>query len=193
MIDSKKEIWLMRHGETEWSAKSMHTSRTDLPLLPSGIKQAEELGEKLKGRSFELVLVSPMQRARETCRRAGYGDVARETDDLKEWDYGAYEGRSTAEIRKDHPTWSLWRDGVVDGEALEHVVARVQRVIQRCLAVDGDVALFAHGHVLRILTAVWLELTPDRGQLFMLGTGTISILGFEHDYRVIKRWNSPQV
>src|SRR6185437_6234954 len=97
------------------------------------IKQAEELGEKLKGRSFELVLVSPMQRARETCRRAGYGDVARETDDLKEWDYGAYEGRSTAEIRKDHPTWSLWRDGVVDGEALEHVGARVQRVIQRCL------------------------------------------------------------
>lgn len=193
MTDPKKEIWLMRHGETEWSAKGMHTSRTDLPLLPSGIRQAEELREKLKGRRFGMVLVSPMQRARETCRLAGYADIARVTDDLKEWDYGAYEGRTTADILKDCPTWSLWRDGPVDGESVVHVGARVQRVIQQCLHIDGDVALFAHGHVLRILTAVWLELTPDRGQLFMLGTGTISILGFEHDYRVIKRWNSPQV
>jgi probable phosphoglycerate mutase len=193
MIDSKKEIWLMRHGETEWSAKGMHTSRTDLPLLPSGVRQAEELRDELNDRKFRLVLVSPMQRARETCRLAGYGDVARVTDDLKEWDYGAYEGRTTADIRKDHPTWSLWRDGVVDGEVVQHVGTRVQRVIEECLQADGDVALFAHGHVLRILTAVWLDLTPDRGQLFMLGTGTISILGFEHDYRVIKRWNSPQV
>ena len=183
----------MRHGETEWSAKGMHTSRTDLPLLPSGIKQAEELRHKLAGRSFGLVLVSPMQRARETCRLAGYGDVARLTDDLKEWDYGEYEGRTTSEIRKENPTWMLWRDGVVDGESVEHVGTRVQRVIQQCLGADGDVALFAHGHVLRILTAVWLGLTADRGQLFMLGTGTISILGFEHDYRVIKRWNAPQV
>lgn len=193
MIDSKKEIWLMRHGETEWSAKGMHTSRTDLTLLPSGIRQADELREKLNDRKFALVLVSPMQRARETCRLAGYADVARVTDDLKEWDYGAYEGRTTAEIRRDRPNWSLWRDGVVDGETVQHVGTRVQRVIDECLHADGDVALFAHGHVLRILTAVWLELAPDRGQLFMLGTGTISILGFEHDYRVIQRWNSPQV
>ena len=193
MIDPTKEIWLMRHGETEWSAKGKHTSRTDLPLLPSGIKQAEELRDKLNGRKFGLVLVSPMQRARETCRLAGYDDVARVTDDLNEWDYGAYEGRTTADIRKDRPTWSLWRDGVVDGESVQHVGTRVQRVIQECLSAEGDVALFAHGHVLRILTAVWLGLTPDRGQLFMLGTGTVSILGFEHDYRVIQRWNSPQV
>ena len=193
MIDPKKEIWLMRHGETEWSAKGMHTSRTDLPLLPSGIKQAEELRDKLKGCKFAMVLVSPMQRARETCRLAGYADVARVTDDLNEWDYGAYEGRTTADIRKDRPTWSLWRDGVVDGESVEQVGIRVQRVIQECLNAKGDVALFAHGHVLRILTAVWLGLTPNRGQLFMLGTGTISILGFEHDYRVIQCWNSPQV
>ncbi|HKR29204.1 MAG TPA: histidine phosphatase family protein [Terriglobales bacterium] len=193
MIDPKKEIWLMRHGETEWSAKGMHTSRTDLPLLPSGIKQAEELRDKLKRCKFAMVLVSPMQRARETCRLAGYADVARVTDDLNEWDYGAYEGRTTADIRKDRPTWSLWRDGVVDGESVEQVGIRVQRVIQECLNAKGDVALFAHGHVLRILTAVWLGLTPDRGQLLMLGTGTVSILGFEHDYRVIQRWNSPQV
>ena len=193
MIEPTKEIWLMRHGETEWSAKGMHTSRTDLPLLPSGIKQAEELRDKLNGRKFGLVLVSPMQRARETCRLAGYDDVARVMDDLKEWDYGAYEGRTTADIRKDRPSWSLWRDGVVDGESVEHVGIRVQRVIQECLNAKGDVALFAHGHVLRILTAVWLGLTPDRGQLLMLGTGTVSILGFEHYYRVIQRWNSPQV
>lgn len=179
----------MRHGETEWSAAGAHTSRTDLPLLPSGIKQAQELAAKLKGRKFALVLVSPMQRARETCRIAGYGDAAEVTDDLKEWDYGMYEGRSTADIRKDNPAWSLWRDGVLQGELVEHVGGRVQRIIQRCSEVDGDVALFAHGHVLRILTAVWLGLPPKDGQLFMLGTGSISVLGFEHDYRVIKRWN----
>ena len=185
----QQEIWLIRHGETEWSAAGAHTSRTDLPLLPSGIKQAQELAAKLKGHKFALVLVSPMQRARETCRIAGYGDVAQITDDLKEWDYGMYEGRSTADIRKDNPAWSLWRDGVVQGELVEHVGARVQRVIKHCSEVDGDVALFAHGHVLRILTAVWLGLPPTDGQFFMLGTGTISVLGFEHEYRVIKRWN----
>ncbi|MFL6438216.1 MAG: histidine phosphatase family protein [Terriglobales bacterium] len=179
----------MRHGETEWSVAGAHTSRTDLPLLPSGIKQAQELAAKLRRRKFALVLVSPMQRARETCRIAGYGDVAEVTDDLKEWDYGIYEGRSTADIRKDNPAWSLWRDGVVQGELVEHVGARVQRIIQRCSEVDGDVALFAHGHVLRILTAVWLGLPPKDGQFFMLSTGTISVLGFEHEYRVIKSWN----
>jgi probable phosphoglycerate mutase len=189
MVAPKQEIWLMRHGETEWSAAGAHTSRTDLPLLSSGIKQAQELAAKLKGRKFAQVLVSPMQRARETCRIAGYGDVAEVTDDLKEWDYGMYEGRSTADIRKDNPAWSLWRDGVLQGELVEHVGARVQRVINRCSEVDGDVALFAHGHVLRILTAVWLGLPPKDGQFFMLGTGTISVLGFEHEYRVIKSWN----
>ncbi|HWC19838.1 MAG TPA: histidine phosphatase family protein [Terriglobales bacterium] len=188
MADSK-EIWMMRHGETEWSAKGAHTSRTDLPLLPSGVKQAQMLAAKLDGRKFGLVLVSPMQRARETCRLAGYGNVGEVTDDLKEWDYGAYEGRSTAEIRKERPNWSLWRDGVIGGESVEHVGERVQRIIQRCLDAQGDVALFAHGHVLRILTAAWLGLAPNHGQFFALSTGTISLLGFEHEYRVIKRWN----
>jgi len=189
MSGPKQEIWLMRHGETEWSAKGAHTSRTDLPLLPSGIKQAQELAAKLNGRKFALVLVSPMQRARETCRLAGYGDVAQVTEDLKEWDYGAYEGRSTAEIRLTRPDWSLWRDGVVQGEYIEHVGRRAVRVIERCLAANGDVALFAHGHVLRILAAVWLQLPPNNGQFFQLGTGTMSVLGFEHEYRVMKRWN----
>jgi broad specificity phosphatase PhoE len=189
MPDPKKEIWLMRHGETEWSAKGLHTSRTDLPLLTSGIEQAKELGPRLKGHKFALVLVSPMQRARETCRLAGYADAAHVTDDLKEWDYGLYEGRSTADIRQERPEWSLWRDGVLKGESVEDVGARVERVIERCLSVAGDVALFAHGHVLRILTARWLSLPPNMGQLFALGTGSISVLGFEHDYRVIQRWN----
>jgi len=183
----------MRHGETEWSASGAHTSRTDLPLLPSGIKQAEELKTKLQGRRFALVLASPMQRARETCRLAGYADQAEVTDDLKEWDYGRYEGRSTAQIRQDRPGWSLWRDGVLEGEPLDHVGLRVKRVIDRCLQVEGDVALFAHGHVLRILTAVWLDLPPADGKLFALNTATISVLGYEHEYRVIRRWNSPSV
>lgn len=179
----------MRHGETEWSASGKHTSRTDLPLLASGIEQGRELAAKLHGRKFALVLVSPMHRAQETCRLAGYGPVAQITDDLREWDYGMYEGRTTAEIRSTNPNWSLWRDGVLQGELVEHVGARVGRVIQRCSEVDGDVALFAHGHVLRILTAVWLGLSPDKGQLFALNTGTISVLGYEHEYRVIRRWN----
>ena len=189
MHEPKQEIWLMRHGETEWSASGAHTSRTDLPLLPSGMEQGKQLATKLKGRKFALVLVSPMQRARETARMAGYGDVAEVTDDLKEWDYGMYEGRTTAQIRADNPNWSLWRDGVLQGELVEHVGARVARVMQRCTKVDGDAAIFAHGHVLRILTAVWLSLPPNCGQYFALNTATISVLGYEHEYRVIRRWN----
>ena len=183
----------MRHGETEWSASGAHTSRTDLPLLPSGIKQAEELKTKLHGRNFALVLVSPMQRARETCRLAGYADKAEISNDLKEWDYGLYEGRSTAQIRQGRPNWSLWRDGVLEGESVENVGIRVKRIIDRCREVDGDVAIFAHGHVLRILTAVWLDLPPADGRLFALNTATISVLGYEHEYKVIRRWNCPGI
>jgi len=189
MSDPKQEIWLMRHGETEWSVSGAHTSRTDLPLLPAGIKQAEELAPKLRGHKFALVLCSPMQRARDTCRLAGLAEHAELTDDLKEWDYGAYEGRSTHDIQKDRPDWCLWRDGVLDGEPVEQVGKRVKRVIDRCTKVEGNVALFAHGHVLRILTAVWLELPARDGKLFALSTGTISVLGYEHDYHVIRHWN----
>ncbi|HXF13048.1 MAG TPA: histidine phosphatase family protein [Terriglobales bacterium] len=190
MSEPHQEIWLFRHGETEWSLSGAHTSRTDLPLTANGLKQAQELAPRLKGRKFALVLTSPMSRARETCRLVGFGDQAEVTDDLKEWDYGAYEGRSTQDIRKENPSWQLWRDGVVQGELVEHVGARVARLIERCSKVDGDVALFAHGHVLRILTAVWLGLPPGEGKLFALNTGTMSVLGYEHEYRVIRRWNS---
>ena len=193
MSEPKQEIWLIRHGETEWSASGAHTSRTDLPLLPSGIKQAEELKIKLHGRKFAVVLVSPMQRAQETCRLAGYSDQAEVSDDLKEWDYGEYEGRSTAQIRQERPNWSLWRDGVVRGESVDQVGLRVKRVIERCTQVNGDVALFAHGHVLRILTAAWLNLPPADGKLFALNTATLSVLGYEHEYRVIRRWNSSSI
>ena len=190
MSEPHQEIWLFRHGETEWSLSGAHTSRTDLPLTANGLKQAQELAPRLKGRKFALVLTSPMSRARETCRLVGFGDQAEVTDDLKEWDYGAYEGRSTQDIRKENPSWQLWRDGVVQGELVEHVGARVARLIERCSKVDGDVALFAYGHVLRILTAVWLGLPPGEGKLFALNTGTMSVLGYEHEYRVIRRWNS---
>src|SRR6201993_1014418 len=182
MSEPKQEIWLMRHGETEWSLSGAHTSRTDLPLLPSGIKQAQELADKLKNQKFALVLVSPMQRARDTCRLAGLSEHAEVTDDLKEWDYGLYEGRSTADIHKENPNWMLWRDGAPQGETLDQVGTRVKRVIDRSLAASGNVALFAHGHVLRILTAVWLGLPPRNGEFFALNTGTMSELGFEHDY-----------
>ena len=193
MSEPKQEIWLMRHGETEWSLSGAHTSRTDLPLLPSGIKQAQELAGKLKNQKFALVLVSPMQRARETCRLAGLSEHAEVTDDLKEWDYGLYEGRSTADIHKENPNWMLWRDGVPQGETLDQVGTRVKRVIDRSLAANGNVALFAHGHVLRILTAVWLGLPPANGEFFALNTGTMSELGFEHDYHVIRRWNCTSI
>ena len=189
MSEPKQEIWLMRHGDTEWSASGAHTSRTDLPLLPSGVKQGQELASKLKNQKFALVLVSPMQRARETCRLAGLSGQAEVTNDLKEWDYGLYEGRTTADIHKENLNWLLWRDGVPQGETLDQVGARVKRIIDRCLATDGNVALFAHGHVLRILTAVWLGLSPCKGELFALNTATMSVLGFEHEYHVIRRWN----
>jgi probable phosphoglycerate mutase len=193
MSDSHQEIWLMRHGETEWSLSGAHTGRTDIPLNENGIKQAQDLKSRLKGRKFALVLVSPLSRARETCRLAGYCDVAEVTPDLLEWDYGDYEGRSTVEVQKETPNWSLWRDGVRNGESVEHVGSRVARIIERAAQVQGDVAIFAHGHVLRILTAVWLGLPPKDGQLFALNTGTMSVLGYEHDYRVIRRWNCSAV
>lgn len=183
----------MRHGETAWSVSGAHTGRTDIPLTENGIKQAQDLKLRLKGRKFALVLVSPMSRARETCRLAGYADVAEVTPDLLEWDYGDYEGRSTPEIQKDRPGWSLWRDGVPNGESVEQVGTRVARLIERAAQVQGDVAMFAHGHVLRIMTAVWLGLPPKDGQLFALNTGTMSVLGFEHEYRVIRRWNCSAV
>jgi broad specificity phosphatase PhoE len=183
------EIWLFRHGETAWSADGRHTGRANVPLTVAGQQRARAIGRRLAGRPFALVLCSPLARAVETCKLAGYGDVAEMTDSLMEWDYGTYEGLRTADIQKERPGWSLWRDGVPGGETVAEVGDRAQQVIARAAAVDGDVALFAHGHVLRILTACWLGLSPDDGRLLALGTASVSVLGFEHDTRVIVKWN----
>lgn len=189
MSEIRHELWLIRHGETDWSAAKRHTGRTDITLTPMGERQAAALGVALTGRRFALVLSSPLRRARETCRLAGYGDEATMTDDLLEWDYGIYEGKTTKEIRLEQPEWSIWTASVANGESIEQVRQRAQRVIQRSLAANGDVILFAHAHILRILAACWLGLPPDAGRLFVLRTASLSVLGFEHDTRVITRWN----
>lgn len=186
---SNPQLWLIRHGETEWSLSGAHTGRTDLPLTDRGRQRARALGQFLNQRPFAIVLVSPLQRARETCKLAGYGDVATIEENLHEWDYGDYEGRSTNDIQKDRPGWNLWRDGVPHGEAVEQVGARARQVIDHALESNGDAALFAHGHILRILTACWLQLPPDAGRLFGLDTATVSILGWERDAHVIRLWN----
>jgi broad specificity phosphatase PhoE len=185
------EILLVRHGETEWSRDRKHTGRTDLPLTDTGRREAGKLRDAVAGRSFARVLSSPLSRALETCRLAGLGDQAELTGDLCEWDYGEYEGITTAEIRKQRPDWYLWRDGCPGGETAADVGRRVDRVIASVSEVDGDVALFAHGHVLRVLTARWLSLGPEAGALFKLDTGTLSVLGYERETRVITRWNAP--
>ena len=186
---SYPEIWLIRHGETEWSLSGQHTGRTDLPLTAAGERHAGQIGRFLAGRPFALVLTSPLQRARETCRLAGYAAVAQADPDLREWDYGAYEGRTSAQIQESVPGWTIWTSPVPQGETIQQVAARAGRVIARASAAGGDVALFAHGHLLRILTACWLGLPPDDGKLFALGTASIGVLGYERDTRVIARWN----
>jgi probable phosphoglycerate mutase len=178
---------VVRHGETEWSRSGQHTGRTDIPLTENGRREAELVGERLRGRRFALVLTSPLQRAAETARLAGVDAEVR--DELREWDYGTYEGRTTIDIRQERPGWTLWRDGVPDGETADEVGRRVDRVVDEVRAVDGDVALFAHGHVLRVLAARWLGLSPDNGRLFALDPATISILGYERETPVIRLWN----
>jgi len=187
------KLWLIRHGETEWSRSGAHTGRTDLPLTPAGEAKATAIGRYLRGMKFALVLTSPLQRARETCRLAGYGDIAQLEPDLMEWSYGAYEGRTSAEIRQEIPGWNIWINGVASGETVEQVGARARRVIERASTAEGDAALFAHGHVLRILTACWLGLEPAAGRLFAFDTACLSVLGYEREIRVIERWNeSPE-
>jgi broad specificity phosphatase PhoE len=185
------EIVLARHGETEWSRDGRHTGRTDIRLTDEGRRQAELLRGALAEWSFAKVLSSPLERARETCRLAGLGDLAEVTEDLLEWDYGDYEGITTARIREQRPDWNLWRDGCPNGEAAASVGTRVDRVIAAVEEVDGPVALFAHGHVLRVLAARWLGLGPEAGALLALGTGTLSVLGYERETRVVRRWNGP--
>ena len=185
------EIVLARHGETEWSRDLLHTGKTDIPLTENGRRQAALLRDALAGRSFARVLSSPLSRALETCRLAGLGDQAELTEDVMEWDYGEYEGITTAEIRERRPGWYLWRDGCPGGETAAGVGRRVDRTIASFDGAEGDVAVFAHGHVLRVLTARWLALGPEEGALFKLDTGTLSTLGYERERRVITRWNAP--
>jgi len=182
-------ILLVRHSETEWSRSGQHTSRTDLPLLDEGRPMAAALGRRLAGRAFELVLSSPLKRAWETAELTGLGDVAEATDDLLELGYGEYEGRTTADIRTERPGWDIWKDGSPGGESLADAAERVDRVIARAASADGDVALFAHGHILRILGARWLGLPPLAGGSLALSTASLCDLGFERERRVLWGWN----
>lgn len=181
------KIWLIRHGETVWSLAGKHTSRTDLPLTARGEQRAADVGRLLGGRSFAPVLASPLRRALDTCRLAGYG--AEVEPNLREWDYGEYEGRTTAEIQAGNPGWTIWTAPPPGGETAADVGARADRVIARALAAGGDVALFGHGHMLRVLAARWLGLEPAGGQLLALSTGSVSVLGYERGTHVVQLWN----
>lgn len=183
------ELWLIRHGETEWSASGKHTGRSDIPLTARGQRSAKTIGQYLAGQEFSLVLTSPRQRAQDTCRIAGYSPHAVVEDNLAEWDYGDYEGRTTAEIRSGEAGWSIWSAAVPGGESVERVAERAKSIILRTEGAGGRVALFSHAHFLRILTAVWIGLSPRSGSLFALGTGSVSVLGFERESRVIQMWN----
>jgi probable phosphoglycerate mutase len=183
------ELWLVRHGETAWSVSGQHTGRTDIPLTPRGRQQAELLARRLMRKTFALVLTSPLARARDTCQLAGQAASAVVDPDLMEWDYGAYEGRTSADIRREAPGWTIWSGGPRGGESADQVGERVDRVIVRAAAVEGDVALFAHGHVLRILAARWLGLAAAAGRFLALDTASLSKLGYERDQRVVRAWN----
>jgi probable phosphoglycerate mutase len=189
--DVERQIWLARHGETEWSRNGRHTGLTDIPLTELGGSQAKALGRRLAGHRFSLVLTSPRSRATETARLAGFADLAVPDPDLAEWDYGELEGRRTDEIAADYPGWTIWTGPWPGGETIDQVSARANRVLARCLAADvsGDTLLFGHGHMLRVLAARWLGLPGRSGSLFGLATATISVLGWERERRIIESWN----
>ncbi|MGC4939143.1 histidine phosphatase family protein [Kribbella sp. DT2] len=187
--ERKDRLWLVRHGETEWSKSGKHTSTTDLPLTAEGERIAGELRDRLQGHDFDLVLTSPRQRARRTAELAGFPE-AEVDDDLVEWDYGDYEGITTAKIRETVPGWTVWANPVPNGETPAQVATRLDRVNARIAAVDGDVLAFGHSHALRALTARWLELGVTEGRHFVLNTATVSILGWERGSPVIHQWNS---
>lgn len=183
------ELWLARHGETEWSRSRRHTGRTDIPLTARGEQQAEALGERLRGVEFSLVLASPLERARRTAELAGFGEELRFDEDLMEVDYGEYEGRTTAEIRRARPDWDLWRDGCPGGETIAEAAARAERVIARVRAVDGPVLLVGHGHLTRTLASRALTLDPDHGRHLALDPASLSIVGAEHAAPALWLWN----
>jgi broad specificity phosphatase PhoE len=184
-----REVWLVRHAETAWSRDRKHTGRTDVPLTDEGRRAAERLRDVLASRTFALELSSPLSRAWQTAQLAGIGEHVQPRDELLEWDYGDYEGRTTKEIRAARPDWYLWRDGCPGGEAPADVSARCDRLLGEVLAADGDVALAGHGHILRAVAARWLEQRVDHGGRLALDTGALCVLGFEREVRVVRRWN----
>jgi probable phosphoglycerate mutase len=189
--DALPMLYLARHGETAWSATGQHTGLTDLPLTERGERQAQQLGPRLDELSVAKVFTSPLQRAARTCELAGFGRVAEVDPDLVEWNYGAYEGLRTEDIRRERPDWRIFRDGCPRGETLVEIGARADRVIARVRAIDANVLLFSSGHILRILTARWLGLEPAAGRFFLLSTASLSALGYEHDRSepVIRLWD----
>ena len=190
MRSSGPQVVLVRHGETEWSESGQHTSFTDLPLTPAGEKQAKSLCESLKSWEFTLVQTSPRQRAVRTAALAGFKGRAIEDSDLAEWNYGAYEGMTTAEIRKTDPGWTVFGKTPPDGESATEVAVRCDRLIAKIRATSGDSLLFAHSHVLRVLIARWLELPPEDGRHFVIQTGTMGVLSYEHESPVLLSLNA---
>ena len=188
-----RQLWLLRHGATEWALNGRHTGSTDLPLLPEGEAEARALGPVLSQQTFAAVFSSPLQRAQRTCELAGLGDQMQICNDIIEWNYGDYEGITTATIRETVPDWTVWSHGCPKGENAQQVEVRCANAISTALAVpgEGDVALFAHGHILRALAGTWLGLGAAGGQLLRLGTASVSILGWERETRAIQRWNAP--
>ena len=188
--DDAKRVVLIRHGATEWSENGRHTGSTDLPLLPEGEAAAAGLRDRLQAWDFALVLVSPLRRAQETARLAGLADRAETEPALHEWDYGSYEGRTTADIRKERPGWTVWNGGCLDGEDAEQVGARADAVLARVLDVDGSVALVSHGQFLRVLIARWLEQPAVEGSRYALLTATLTVLCYERETRVLEQLNA---
>ena len=190
-MEKSREIWLLRHGATEWSRDGRHTGSSDIPLLPEGEAEARALAPLLAGQHFAEVWVSPLQRARRTCELAGLGAQAQPNENLREWDYGSYEGITTAEIRQTVPGWSVWSHGCPGGEDAVAVTQRCEALIAQLLALEGNIALFAHGHLLRSLAGTWIGQGAVGGKHLALGTGSHSLLGFERENPVILRWNAP--
>lgn len=191
MSNEQQKVYLLRHGETEWSLNGRHTGVTDIPLTENGRRIARQLQPILAREKFALVLTSPLQRARETCELAGLGTLASIDRDLMEWNYGEYEGVTTEQIRQTSPNWSIFRDGCPGGESPLEIGARADRIVAKVRAVDGNVALFAHGHILRVLATRWINLAVSYGEHFLLDTATLNVLGYYREASAFKIWNAP--
>jgi probable phosphoglycerate mutase len=191
MTSPSPRIYLVRHGQTPWSLTGQHTGRKDIPLTPAGEEEARRVGQRLRGHAFQAVLTSPLRRARHTCDLAGFGSQAEEVSDLMEWNYGEYEGLRTSEIHERRPGWHIFRDGCPGGERLEEVAARADRVVERLFRIAGDVLVFSHGHLLRILGARWADLEPQAAARYLLSSGSLSVLGLDPSFgdRVVVEWN----